>query len=99
MAHSFTGNPKALSYIALKQLKVGAGYRMPGDLVPEAASWRNVHNYLSSGYLAVVGTAHANPGQANRVVGVKEGPNALQKRPRPFDQNGVASNLPADVSN
>lgn len=99
MAHSFTGQPKGLSYVALKRLKVGASYRYPGDAVPEAATWRNVHNYLSSGYLAVVGTAHAHPGQANRVVGIKEGPGALQKRPRPYDHNGVAANMPVDKSN
>lgn len=51
----------ALSYVALRRLKVGAGWRNPGDAVPEAAHWRNLHNYISAGYLRVVGERANNP--------------------------------------
>ena len=43
-------------YVARKRLKVGDSYRMPGDEVPEAAGWRNLHSYLSSGAVVLVQT-------------------------------------------
>ena len=43
-----------ITYVALKPLKVEGVQVNPGELVPSAATWRNVHNYLSAGYLAVV---------------------------------------------
>jgi hypothetical protein len=54
-------NRGALTYVALRRLKVGASWRNPGDAVPEAAGWRNLHNYLSSGQLKVVGIRTNNP--------------------------------------
>ncbi len=34
------------AYVARTRLKVGDTYREPGDQVPEAASWPNLHAYL-----------------------------------------------------
>lgn len=51
----------ALTYVALRRLKVGATWRNPGDAVPEAAHWRNVHNYISAGHLKVLNARTTNP--------------------------------------
>ena len=50
--HRKTG---ALQYVALRPMKVNGVKVQAGDLVPAASSWRNVHNYVSTGHLAVVG--------------------------------------------
>lgn len=44
-----------ISYVALRPMKVNGVQKFPGDLIPEANAWRNLHNYLSTGHLAVVG--------------------------------------------
>ena len=41
------------TYMALKPMKIAGELIQPGTVV-DAASWRNVHNYVSAGYLAVV---------------------------------------------
>lgn len=43
-------------YVARKRLLVGDHYVMPGEEVPEAASWRNLHSYLASGAVRLVQT-------------------------------------------
>jgi len=43
-----------LTYVALKPLKVGDTKRQPGELVPEAKTWRNVHAWIGRGYLAPI---------------------------------------------
>lgn len=43
-----------MTYVAMKPMKVNGVKVKPGDLVAEAATWRNLHNYISTGYLAVV---------------------------------------------
>ena len=43
-------------YAARKRLLVGEEWRQPGDLVPEAAGWRNLHSYISSGAIVLVQT-------------------------------------------
>ena len=43
-------------YAARKRLRVGDEWREIGDLVPEAASWRNLHSYLSSGAVVLIQT-------------------------------------------
>jgi hypothetical protein len=44
-------------YVARKRLKMGDNvWREPGDEVPEACDWRNLHSYLSSGALVLVQT-------------------------------------------
>jgi hypothetical protein len=49
-------------YIAARRLKVGSGYREPGEPVPEAASWTTLRELLNGGYLSIVsddqGTFH-----------------------------------------
>lgn len=44
-----------VSYVAMKRMKVNGVIVQPGTLVPAANSWRNVHNYVATGFLAVVG--------------------------------------------
>lgn len=46
------------TYMALKPMKVGGVKVQPGDRVDEAKDWRNVHNYVSAGYLAIVSAPH-----------------------------------------
>lgn len=41
-----------IQYVCLKPMKVEGVKIFPGTIVPEANSWRNVHNYVSAGYLA-----------------------------------------------
>lgn len=43
-----------MRYVALKRMKVGNGYREPGEDVPEAASWRNLQAYLNRFMLQAV---------------------------------------------
>jgi hypothetical protein len=54
-ASETTRGNSGLQYVALKPMKVEGVKVNPGDIVPQANTWRNVHNYLSSGHLAVVG--------------------------------------------
>jgi len=42
------------TYMALKPMKVAGVKVNPGDIVDDAQNWRNVHNYLSAGYLTIV---------------------------------------------
>ncbi len=42
------------TYRASRELKMGAGYRYPGDLVPEAATWFRVESFVHTGYLREV---------------------------------------------
>ena len=46
----------ANTYVARKRLKVGDEWREPGEEIPEAAGWRNLHSYLSSGAVTLVQT-------------------------------------------
>jgi hypothetical protein len=39
----------AYQYVALSRLKVGDGYREPGEPVPEASMWPNLRHYISTG--------------------------------------------------
>jgi hypothetical protein len=39
------------AYICKRRLKVGDGYREPGELVPEAATWPNVRRYIDQGLI------------------------------------------------
>lgn len=45
-----------IQYVAMKRMKVAGVQVNPGSIVPEANSWRNVHNYVATGHLAVVGS-------------------------------------------
>lgn len=49
-----TRTTPGIAYIALKPMKVEGVRVQPGDAVPQASTWRNVHNYVSAGYLAAV---------------------------------------------
>lgn len=60
-----------LTYIALKPLKVNGERRMPGEFVPEAKLWRNVHNYISSGHLAPVKESEHGNGADSRGAGAE----------------------------
>lgn len=42
-----------LQYVARQRLKVGGRTVAPGDVVPEAATWKNVQAYVNDGSLAV----------------------------------------------
>lgn len=42
-----------IHYIARKHLKVAGRTVAPGEIVPEAATWRNVNTYVDNGSLAV----------------------------------------------
>lgn len=46
----------SVNYVAMKPMKVNGVLVQPGTLVPAARGWRNVHNYVSTGFLAVVGS-------------------------------------------
>jgi hypothetical protein len=82
----------ALTYVALTRLKVGTSFREAGELVPEAANWRNLTNYLNSGYLAVISE---NPAQRKTSVGKAEGmPGAF--RTQPVDPYTASSKRAAD---
>lgn len=43
-----------VTYVAQKRLRVGDGYREPGEKVPEAADWMNVSAYIDRGMIALV---------------------------------------------
>lgn len=41
-------------YVAGRRIKVGYGFRYPGDPVPEAADWKHLSSYLSAGTIIEV---------------------------------------------
>lgn len=41
-------NPR---YFLLRQMNVDGEFRLPGDEVPEASSWPNLHTYLDLGWI------------------------------------------------
>lgn len=43
-----------VTYMALKPMKVNGQQVQPGEIVEDAANWRNLHNYVSAGYLTAV---------------------------------------------
>ena len=43
-----------MAYIARRRLNLGTRVAEPGDPVPEAASWRNLDAYISSGQVEFV---------------------------------------------
>lgn len=44
----------ATTYLALRRLKIGDGYREIGEEVPEAAGWRNLRSLLRSHFVEAV---------------------------------------------
>jgi len=66
----------SVTYVALKRMNVNGTVRNIGDAVPEAAHWRNLHNYLSAGYLKIVGERSNNPA-------VKQGKWAYTQQTKP----------------
>lgn len=42
------------TYAAGRRLKIGDGWREPGDLVPEAYTWLRMQDWLHTGYLKEV---------------------------------------------
>jgi hypothetical protein len=88
-------NYDGLTYIALRRLKVGSTYREKGDAVPEAAHWRNLDNYISSGQIAVVGGPQAHPGTRAKQPGKAQGGVVF---PQPADHTGRVAKPPVDTS-
>lgn len=43
-----------MTYVALKALTIGGERREPGELVPEATTWKNVSAYISGGHISPV---------------------------------------------
>jgi hypothetical protein len=43
-------------YVARRRLLVGDAWREPGEDIPEAAGWLNLHSYLSAGAVVLVQT-------------------------------------------
>jgi hypothetical protein len=43
-----------ITYFALKDVQIGDEVRVPGDLIPEAASWSFLPGYIRDGYVAPV---------------------------------------------
>lgn len=54
--HDAVAKRADIAYLALKPMKVAGERVQPGEIVQGAETWRNVHNYVSAGYLAVVNT-------------------------------------------
>lgn len=91
-----------LTYVALKRMQIGASWREIGQAVPEAAGWRNVHNYISQGFLAVTGGALAHPGvranQPGRPVGATRTQGNEFASYQPTDHTGAQSKPPIDAA-
>lgn len=89
------------SYVALRRLSVNGTVRNPGDAVPEAANWRNLANYISSGQIAIVGAINNHPG-VRKTATAKQSqvtPKAGNKdytHYRPVDHTGTPASIPAD---
>lgn len=43
-----------VTYMALKPMRVEGQQVQPGEIVDSASTWRNLHNYVSAGYLTAV---------------------------------------------
>lgn len=83
------------TFVALKQMNIGGAVRYPGQAVPEASGWRNVHNYISAGYIAISGGPTANPNQSTTKVGKATG-KAEHEYYQPTDHLGAVSKPAVD---
>lgn len=95
-------NFTTLSYVALRDLKVNGVVRAAGSPIPEAATFRNLHNYISSGQIAIVNGGD-HPGAASPTTGKtsqrgKSEGNAEYTRYRPTDHNSVPAKIANDAS-
>jgi len=54
----------AVKYVAGRRLSVADEIRMPGDEVPEAATWKNLPSYISFGSIVVVEVGEEAPSPA-----------------------------------
>lgn len=95
-----------MPYVALKCMKVEGRRVLPGDPVPEAASWKNLKNYLQSNYLLEVPdgyTAGRDPDTgkivpiAGNVPDLPQRP-ALDKEPEPIAPPGISGCLGVSAS-
>lgn len=81
-----------MTYVALKKLKVGDGYRYKGDEVPEAKDWNNLQAYIAQGAIAVVASGdEAVARSANQVR--QNDPKLGKQTPAPAE----ATDDPSDI--
>lgn len=100
MPKARTVNRSAMTYVALRRLKVGTTWRNPGSAVPEAAGWRNLHNYISAGYIKIVGVRANNPNVkqgkfAYTMINKAQG-NKPYTNHRPITDDLVPASVPVD---
>jgi hypothetical protein len=93
----------AMTYVALKDMRVDGSVRAKGEEVPEAAGWRNLHSYISQGYIAIAAPQTNHPaamksaGAKTSKTGKSEG-NAEYTRYRPTDHTGLPAKIANDAS-
>lgn len=47
----------ATTYVALRRIKMGKNlYRLPGEAIPEAASWKNLRQYIAARWVKEITT-------------------------------------------
>lgn len=98
----------AVTYVALKPLKVGSSTRQRGEAVPEAATWRNLSSYISAGKLAVVSpenhpaipkakTTKANRERVGREAGTGLTHETEYLHYSPVDHTGAKATVPKGI--
>lgn len=78
-------NISGLSYVALKAMNVNGTRRNRGDAVPEAANWKNLHNYVSAGFIGVVNEGAATDIRKNTKTKAAGGAGFTEYRPQAPD--------------
>lgn len=93
----------ALTYVALRDLKVDGAVRAKGSAVPEAAGWKNLSHYISQGQIAIAAPQTNHPAALKSAaaktskVGKAEG-NAEYTKYRPADHTGLPAKIANDAS-
>lgn len=88
-----------VTYVALRDMKIGGSTRTKGSAVPEAASWPNLSTWIASGY---IGTTQATTvGKPSHLLHTKVGKaegNAEYTHYRPVDYQGVPAKISTDAT-
>lgn len=82
------------TYVALRQMNVAGSVRNIGDAVPEAAGWKNLSNYLSAGYVAIVNWVDFPAVRKNSITKAQGQKDYTHHRP--VDPLGAPAAVPVD---
>lgn len=77
-----------MGFVALKPIEMADGMRMPGELIPEAASWPHLNSWAKRGFVALV--AEGCEEQFVSELRAGRSPQALAPMAKPYHLNCAA---------